>query len=238
MPIVRKRSFGVPPPAIGPNHRSFGYILHHKLPYRLLVGFSRNGQADATRPLCGPSTLVGIADHFNSPENQRFCCQIGHASAVFSLNRASHDRFIGFNAPFQSRSRIIHHRTSQAVKHEPGGPVFASYLTFKLFGAEPRRMCRHQIGRPEPLLNAHMASMHRRAGHWRCTSATPRALIPKRLLDHPILPAATVRTHKSIRPSALRHVLPAGSVGRELPPKLLQRSRESWPSHEAMMQNG
>ncbi len=236
--IVRKRGFGVPFPAIGPNRRSFGCILHQKLPYRLLISLSCNGQADTACPLCSFSTFVDIADHFNSPENQRFCSHSGHASAAFPLNGASHDRFIGFNVPLQAGSCVTDHRTPQTVQHEPGGSVRASYLTFKLFGAEPRRVCRHQIGRPEPLLNAHMASMHRRASYWRCTPATRRALIPKRLLDYPILPAPTVWTHKSIRPPALRQVLPAGGVGRELPPKLPQRFRKPWPSHAAMMNNG
>jgi len=234
--IVRKRSFGVPLPAICPNRRSLGDILHQKLPYRPLVSLSRHGQANAVRPLCGLSVRVGIADHFNSPETQRLCRRNGHPSAAFPLHGASHDRFIGFDASLQSGSRVTDHRTPQTVQHEPGGPVRTSYLTFKWFGTEPRRMCGHQISRPEPLLNAHMASMHRRASRRRCTPATPLALIPERLLDHPMLLAPTGRTHESIRPPALRQILQASGVGRELPPELPQRSRKTWPSQVVMME--
>ena len=236
--IVRKRRFRVPLPSISPNCRSRGYILCQKLPNRLLVSLSRNGQANAVRPLGGLSMLVGIAHHFNGPENQRLCGRSSHTTAAFPFNGASHDRFIGFNVPLQRGSCVTDHRTPQTVQHEPSGPVRASYLTFKLLGAEPRRMCCHQIGCPKPLLNAHMASMHRRASRRRCTPTTPRALISERLIDHPMLPAPTVRTYKSIRPPALRQILPAGGIGRKLPPKLPQGFRKSWPSHVPTVTNG
>ena len=235
---VRKRGFGVPFPAIGPNRRSFGYMVHQKLPYRLRISLSRNGQADAARLFGSLSAFVGLTDHFNGAKNQRFCGRSGHASTAFPRNGASHDRFIGFNVPLQSRAGVADHRTPQTVQHEPGGPVGTSDLTFKLFGTETRCMGRHQIGRPEPLLNADMAPMHRRAGRRRRAPPAPWALISKRHLDQPIRPATTVWTNKSIRPPALRQVLMAGRVGRESPPKLPHCSRKFWPSHVMRMQNG
>ena len=235
--IVRKRGFGVSFPAIGPNRRSFGYILHQKLPYQLLVSLSRNGQADAARPLCGLSMLVGIADHFNSPENQRFCCQSGHASATSSFDGASHDRFIGFNLPLQPGSCVTDHRTPQTVQHEPSSLVLASKLSLQLLSTEPRRMRRHQVSRPEPLLDTDMATMHRRASRGRRSSAAAPALIPERFLDHPILLAATIRTDEALRPSALRQVLQAGHIRGELPPKLPQCPWKCWPRHEPMVRH-
>ena len=139
---------------------------------------------------------------------------------------------------FHTGADIIDHPTSQTVKHEPGSPILASYLAFQLLGAEARPMGRYQISRPEPLLNAHMATMHRRASHRRCASAARGALIPKGLPDHPVLPAAAAGADESLRPPAFRQVLPAGCIRRESAPKFLQGSRKSWASHEGMVQDG
>jgi len=206
--------FGIPSPPVVPNHRDLLDILHQNRPLqRWPSGCGQPSQRS-------PCACVSIPNHFNSPKNQCFRRQIGYCPATLSSNRTTDDRFVSLNTPRQSRSCVIDHGTSQTVKHEPSGLVLASYLWLQLFGAKPRRMCRHQISCPKPPLNAHMATMHRRASHRRSMSTAPTTFIPKRFLDHPILFAPAFRADESLRPSALRQVLQAGSIRRELPPKL------------------
>ena len=235
--IVRKGGFGVPLPAIGADHRSFLHILREKFSYRLSVGVWRDGQADAASPLGGAPVFIGIAEHLNSAEYQSVCPRSCHTPTEIPFNRASYNRFIGFNVTRQPGSRVTDHRTPQPVQHKPGGSVCAPNLTFKLFGTEPRCMCGNQISRPKPFLDAHMAPVQHRTGCRRRTSATARALVSEWFFDHPIPASATLRTHKSIRPSTLREILQTDGVGRELLPEFLQRLRKFWSSHVSMIQH-
>lgn len=237
VPIWREGRSGVPSPSIGLDRCAFLNVLHQELPYRFLIGVCGGCQTDAARLLRAFPLSVRVTNDLNSPKNQCVGRQIRHRPPPLSSHRTAYNRLVSLHVAGQSGSRIIDHRASQAVKHEPRGPVLASDLTLQLFGTQSWRMCRHQVGGPKPLLNAHMATMHRRAGHRRRTSPAPRALIPERFRDHPILPAAALRTDEPLRPPALRQIFPARSVRRKSLPKLTQRARKFWSSHEAMVRN-
>lgn len=171
MAVVHKRCLEVAYPAIGANRRTSNYVLRQKPTNRLLVSIARNGQADASHTLGSFSVVVGIITHLNNSENQRLCSQSGHVSFRYSINGATYDRFTGLNGFLLAGSGVTDHCAPQMVRHEPSIPVCAPDLTFKLFGTELRRMCRHQICRLKQFLYAHMASVKCRTRPLQCATA-------------------------------------------------------------------
>ena len=106
-------------------------------------------------------------------------------------------------------------------------------LPLQLHGADSRRMSRNEIGGPEPLLDRNMGAVHESPSHGRSLPTTWSALKHVARGVEPCGLTRALRTHETVRPSALGQVFEAGlrcgEAWAKLPPVLRKlRSAHAW----------
>ena len=120
----------------------------------------------------------------------------------------------------------VHHRAAELVQHRPCCLVAAQpQLPLELQGREAGRLCRDQVGGPEPLRKRLPGSVQDGArgnrGFVPASLASPKQ--PRRQLEGFDVSAA--RTAEPLRPTAPRQVLATRLFVAEELPKLVQRPR-------------
>ena len=162
-------------------------------------------------PFAACARFILRGETLHSPNHQGRVRGGRHASTARGGCWPPDDRLIRLDQARPMAAMLSDHPCASSMPPGPGRRVARNpKLPLPRHGADSRRLRRNAIGGPDPLLDRTMGAVHERPRHWGRRPTTVVALTHVARGVEPCRRTRALRTHETVRPSALGQGFEAG----------------------------